>query len=127
MRLNSATKPMPAAMIEELFARRTRNPLWNPVALREAVINAIIHSDYSTELVPKFEIYNDRLEITSAGAVHPGREREDFFAGYSMPRILKAYLQKAFTYSSRFDWGVAKYDEPKRADGRSQSQRAREL
>ena len=104
---------------------RIENPLWNPVALREAVINAIIHNDYSTELVPKFEIFNDRLEITSAGAVHPGPEREDFFAGYSMPRnkalmrvfkdlgmveylgsgmprILKVYPQKAFTFSSRF-------------------------
>jgi ATP-dependent DNA helicase RecG len=65
---------------------RIETPLWKPVALREAVINAIIHNNYSTELVPKFEIFNDRLEITSAGAIHPGKEQEDFFSGYSMPR-----------------------------------------
>lgn len=104
---------------------RIENPLWNPVALREAVINAIIHNDYSTELVPKFEIFSDRLEITSAGAMHPGQEREDFFAGYSMPRnktlmrvfkdlgmveylgsgmprILKAYSPESFTFSAHF-------------------------
>lgn len=105
--------------------RRIEAPLWNPVALREAVINAVIHNDYSTELVPKFEIFSDRLEITSAGIIHPGQEREDFFAGYSMPRnktlmrvfkdlgmveylgsgmprILKAYPPESFTFSAHF-------------------------
>ena len=38
-----------------------------PVALREAVINAIIRNDYSYEGVPKFELFADRLEITSTG------------------------------------------------------------
>jgi len=104
---------------------RINRQLWNPVALREAVINAIIHNDYSTELVPKFEIFTDRLEITSAGTIHPGQEQDDFFAGYSMPRnktlmrvfkdldmveylgsgmprILKAYSRDAYTFSSHF-------------------------
>jgi ATP-dependent DNA helicase RecG len=66
--------------------KRISRPYWNSVALREAVINAIIHNDYSTELVPKFELFTDRLEITSAGSVHAGQEQEDFFIGYSMPR-----------------------------------------
>ena len=104
---------------------RISRPYWNSVALREAVINAIIHSDYSTELVPKFELFTDRLEITSAGSVHAGQEQEDFFVGYSMPRnktlmrvfkdlemveylgsgmprILKAYPREAYTFSSHF-------------------------
>ena len=63
--------------------------------------------------------------MTSAGHIHPGEEREDFFAGYSiprnktlmrvfkdlgmveylgsgMPRILKAYSKEAYIFSSRF-------------------------
>ena len=105
--------------------KRINRSLWSRVALREAVINAVIHNDYTTELVPKFEIFSDRLEMTSAGHIHPGEEREDFFAGYSiprnktlmrvfkdlnmveylgsgMPRILKAYSKGAYTFSSRF-------------------------
>ena len=105
--------------------KRISRPLWNPVALREAVINAIIHNDYTAELVPKFEVFADRLEITSAGIVHSGREQDDFFAGYSMPRnktlmrvfkdlelveylgsgmprILKAYSRDAYVFSSHF-------------------------
>jgi len=113
-------------IINQITSRsRISQPYWNPVALREAVINAIIHNDYATELVPKFEIFNNRLEITSAGVVHPGQEQEDFFAGYSMPRnkalmrvfkdlemveylgsgmprILKAYPRDTYTFSSHF-------------------------
>ncbi len=104
---------------------RIDRPFWNSVALREAIINAIIHNDYSTELVPKFELFSDRIEITSAGSIHPGQEQVDFFAGYSnprnktvmrvfrdlemveylgsgMPRILKAYPRESFVFSGRF-------------------------
>ena len=65
---------------------RISRRLWNPVAVREAVINAIIHNDYTNEAVPKFELFSDRLEITSAGAIPPGVAQEEFFQGYSMPR-----------------------------------------
>ncbi|MCD4737306.1 MAG: putative DNA binding domain-containing protein [Bacteroidales bacterium] len=53
--------------------------LWHPVALREAVINAIVHNDYSNETPPKFEIFTDRIEITSAGGIPQGLEQEEFF------------------------------------------------
>ena len=99
--------------------------LWDKVALREAVVNAIVHNDYSQGLVPKFEVFSDRIEITSAGTVHPGQEQTDFFAGYShpinqglmrvfkdlkivehlgsgMPRILSAYSTEAFEFSGKF-------------------------
>lgn len=104
---------------------RIDRQLWNRVALREAIINAIIHNDYATELVPKFEVFSDRIELTSAGMIHLGQEQEEFFAGYShprnkalmrifkdlgmvehlgsgMPRILNAYSQESFTFSAQF-------------------------
>lgn len=51
---------------------RHEKQLWNSIALREAVINAIVHNDYTREIAPKIEIFNDRLEITSAGALPEG-------------------------------------------------------
>ena len=99
--------------------------LLDPVALREAVINAIIHNDYSYEGVPKFELFADRLEITSTGSIPQGLSEAEFFDGCSMPRnkelmrifrdldmveylgsgmprILKAYPRECFRFSENF-------------------------
>lgn len=60
--------------------------LWRPIALREAVINAIVHNDYTREVPPKFEIFADRIELTSACALPEGLTQAEFFEGYSLPR-----------------------------------------
>lgn len=60
--------------------------LWHTQALREAVLNAFVHNDYTTEVPPKFEIFSDRLEITSAGRLPENMSREEFFEGISVPR-----------------------------------------
>jgi predicted HTH transcriptional regulator len=105
--------------------QRQEQRLYHPVALREAVINAIIHNDYSYEGVPKFEFFADRLEITSTGGVPLGLNQTEFFQGYSMPRnkelmrifrnldmvehlgsgiprILKAYSKDCFHFTENF-------------------------
>ena len=60
--------------------------LWNPVAIREAIINSIVHNDFTREVPPKFEIFADRIEITSAGTLPEGLNEDDFFDGVSIPR-----------------------------------------
>ncbi len=60
--------------------------LWSTIALREAVINAIVHNDYTREVPPKFEIFSDRIELTSACALPEGLTQAEFFEGYSIPR-----------------------------------------
>ncbi len=104
---------------------RINKPLWNPIALREAVINAIVHNDFSREVPPKFEIFDDRLEITSAGGLVDGMSQTEFFEGYSVPRnkeimriykdldmvehlgsgiprILQSYEQECFIFTDNF-------------------------
>ena len=50
--------------------------------MREIVINAIVHNDYYTnEVPPKFEIFSDRIEITSAGRLPIGMTKEEFLIG----------------------------------------------
>jgi predicted HTH transcriptional regulator len=65
---------------------RIEQRLWNQVALREAVINAIVHNDYTSEVPPKFEFFDDRIEITSFGSLPQGMTESEFFEGYSIPR-----------------------------------------
>ena len=65
---------------EITYKRRVDSPLWNERAMREIVINAIVHNDYYTnEVPPKFEIFSDRIEITSAGRLPIGMTKEEFF------------------------------------------------
>ena len=65
---------------------RLERQVWNAVALREAVINAVVHNDYSYEAFPKFEIFDDRIEITSYGGLPQGINEDNFFEGASIPR-----------------------------------------
>jgi predicted HTH transcriptional regulator len=67
-------------------AERLVKRLYEPVAVREAVINAFVHNDYSFGAPPKFELFADRLEITSVGGLPDGMTEDEFFAGLSMPR-----------------------------------------
>jgi len=50
---------------------------WNSIALREAIINAFVHNDYTREIPPKFEIFSDRIEITSAGGLPEGLSKAE--------------------------------------------------
>ena len=68
------------------YTERKERTLWNADAVKEAVINFIVHNDYTREVPPLFEIYSDRLEITSYGGLVEGLSREEFFSGVSMPR-----------------------------------------
>ncbi|WP_196598179.1 ATP-binding protein [Pectinatus frisingensis] len=65
---------------------RIEQNLVEGLPLREVIINAVVHNDYSHEYPPVFEIYSDRMEITSYGGLIHGQSIEDFFSGGSMPR-----------------------------------------
>lgn len=65
---------------------RIEKNLVDPVALRESVINAIVHNDFTREVPPVFEIFSDRMEFTSYGGLQPGQSMDDFFSCSSMPR-----------------------------------------
>ena len=54
-------------------------------ALREAVINAILHNDYAKG-VPLVEVFMDRMVVTSCGGLVNGLSEDDFFKCRSMPR-----------------------------------------
>ena len=66
--------------------RRIDTPQWDRLAIREAVINAIVHNDYIYGAPSKIELFSDHLEITSIGRIPQGLSREDFFNGVSLPR-----------------------------------------
>ena len=68
------------------FGRRLERKLVDTEALREAVLNALLHNDYAYGGTPKVEMFDDRIEVTSSGSLPPSVTREDFLAGTSSPR-----------------------------------------
>lgn len=112
--------------ITQITAReRKETRFWDAIALREAVINAFVHNDFTSEVPPKFELFDDRIEITSTGGLPDGLSQEEFFEGFSVPRnkeimriykdldlveqlgsgiprILESYPKECFRFSDHF-------------------------
>jgi predicted HTH transcriptional regulator len=65
---------------------RLERSMVDQTALREALINAIVHNDFSREVPPVVEIFSDRLTITSYGGLPQGLSRKNFFRCRSLPR-----------------------------------------
>ena len=65
---------------------RIEKTLVDPTALKEAIINAMVHNDYSSGIPPVFEIFSDRFTITSYGGLPQEITQEDFFNAVSAPR-----------------------------------------
>ena len=114
-----------AISTELTYMSRIDTPLWDERAIHEAVINFIVHNDYSREVPPKFEIFSDRLEITSYGRLPESMSEDEFFNGVSiprnkelmrifrdvemveslgsgMPRIMEVYGRECFTFMEHF-------------------------
>lgn len=94
-------------------------------AVREILINALVHNDYTYEMTPIVEVYSDRLTITSYGGLPLDLSKEEMFKGRSvrrnpelmrifkdvelveqlgsgMQRILKSYGPEIFDISDNF-------------------------
>jgi len=56
------------------------------IAVREAMLNAIVHRDYGFSGSIIVNLYDDRIEFVSLGGLVPGLRAEDLFVGVSQPR-----------------------------------------
>jgi predicted HTH transcriptional regulator len=66
--------------------RRQRTWHYPPEALREAIINALAHRDWTRALEVEIVAYADRLEILSPGALQNSMTIEKVLAGQRSPR-----------------------------------------
>ncbi|NLZ68413.1 MAG: winged helix-turn-helix transcriptional regulator [Spirochaetales bacterium] len=114
---------------------RIEKKLVEPVAFREAVIKAFVHNDYSSEVSPVFEMFSNRIVITSYGGLVCRLREEDFFdckslarnreimrvfndiglvehIGSGMSRILNSYDKTIFKISPNFLVVTFNYVDP---------------
>lgn len=106
-------------------SKRKDEYLFDSIAMREAIVNALVHSDYRYENTPTFRIFDNHIEIISVGGLPEGIEKSEFLSGYMSPkkpqlmkifkdlgfvehmgtgiiRILSKYDESIFTFSSNF-------------------------
>lgn len=68
------------------YPERKEIKMYDFSAVREAVVNAIVHNDWSNEYAPKFEMFSDRLVISSNGGIQDSTTKEEFLEGFSLPK-----------------------------------------
>lgn len=72
------------ATIEKLLRIDVRD--YPEIAVREALLNLLVHRDYAFSASALISIYEDRMEFISIGGLMPGIELEDVMAGISICR-----------------------------------------
>lgn len=113
---------------------RKEKKMFDNIAIREAILNAMVHNQWQTENPPKFEIFSDHISITSTGGLPNGINKEEFLRGYSYPlhpelmrvfkdldlveqlgtgiiRILKVYDKECYEISENFIRVNFKYND----------------
>ena len=97
--------PVAGRVSPGLFERKD-DPLYPPVALREALANAFCHRDYSIGGGSVgVAIYDDRLEVTSSGELHFGLTADALFEPHESlpwnPLIARTFYRRGVIES----WG----------------------
>ncbi len=89
------------------FSEIRRKDVWSiPIGiLREAVINSIVHADYSQHGAPiRIAFFDDRIEIENPGILPPGMTVEDMKQGIS--RIRNPVIARVFRELNLIEqWG----------------------
>jgi len=97
--------PVAGRVVPNLF-ERVDEPLYPPVALREALANAFCHRDYGIGGGSvAVAVFQDRLEITSSGTLHFGLTAEKLFEPHESlpwnPLIARVFHRRGIIES----WG----------------------
>ena len=100
-----ATLPIAGRFEQDRF-ERIDEPLYPPLATREALANALCHRDYSIGVGSVgIAIYDDRLEVTSSGSLHFGLTPEKLFAPHESrpwnPLIARTFYRRGIIE----EWG----------------------
>lgn len=96
-------RPSPISMLQEKIL--VNYPQW---AIRELLMNAVMHRDYRSNTPTKFYQYKDRLEIVNPGGLYGNARPENFpdVNDYRNPVIAEAL--KIMGYVNKFNRGIAR-------------------
>lgn len=113
---------------------RVDKKLFNMDALREAFLNAIVHTKWTELNPPQIQVFNNRIEIISTGRTVKDLTKEEFFkgvsklrnpelmrilhdlefveqTGFGIPTIVKVYGEETFEFLDDFVMVTIPFDE----------------
>ena len=68
------------------YKTRKEIKLYDYNAVKELVTNALVHNDWCNGYSPKFELFDNKLVISSNGGIQEGVSQDEFLEGFSNPR-----------------------------------------
>lgn len=105
-------RPIPISALRE--DSKFNYPKW---AIRELLMNAVMHRDYKSNTPTKFYQYQNRLEIVNAGGLFGNARPENFpnVNDYRNPIVAEA--MKLLGYVNKFNRGISRVQEELIANG----------
>ena len=109
-------KPVPISLLQEKTV--SNYPEW---AIRELMMNAVMHRDYQGNTPVKLYAYSDRLEITNPGGLYGNARPENFpeVNDYRNPIIAEAL--KVLGYVNKYNRGIARVQKELHENGNGEA------
>ena len=109
-------KPVPVSVLREDLV--LNYPYW---ALRELLMNAVMHRDYQSNMPVRLYQFDDRIEIMNAGGLYGNARPENFpdVNDYRNPVI--AETMRVLGFVNRFSRGVARVNTELIANGNEEA------
>ena len=86
-------------------------------ALRELLMNAVMHRDYQSSMPTRFYQYDDRVEIMNPGGLYGNARPENFPHVNDYRNNTLAAMMKTFNYVNMFNHGITEVQEQLRQNG----------
>jgi ATP-dependent DNA helicase RecG len=87
------------------------------VAVRELIMNAVLHRDYASTAPIRIAFFDDRVEIQSPGKLYDGASPENFPNQTSYRNPVLAEALKVLGYVNRYGRGVIRAQETLQRNG----------
>ena len=114
--------PMQARPLPESALRERTVTEYPPVAIRELLLNAIMHRSYESNAPVRFYWYDDRIEIQNPGGLYGMASRENFprQTDYRNPVLSEALA--TLGYVNQFGRGVIRAQDALRKNGNPEAE-----
>lgn len=86
--------------------REEMHPNYPPGAIRELLVNALLHRDYASNSPVRLYSFSDRIEIQNPGGLYGEVTRENYLRVNSYRNPVLAEAMKTLGYVNRFGYGI---------------------